>query len=160
MCSVVEAVPYRGQTCPIARELFATMLDVYLVLDKIPETANADTADGRPATRKAAIARLARCLCADEDEFGCQDAMAMADYIAKSQAESLGDAITTVVHRLDTTTPQFIFAGHGGFLFSEALRLSGLPSAEVCRLDRELGVDAARCASAYALARLAAERPA
>jgi probable H4MPT-linked C1 transfer pathway protein len=52
----------------LAAELFATTLDVYLTLGMIPEDPNdRDTADGRPATRKCARARLARMLCADAD---------------------------------------------------------------------------------------------
>src|SRR5205085_10035094 len=44
-----------------AAELFATTLDVYLILGKIPEdSTNLDTADGRPATIDLAHARLAR----------------------------------------------------------------------------------------------------
>ena len=44
-----------------AAELFATTLDVYLLLDWIAEdAADRNTADGRPATKAAAHARLAR----------------------------------------------------------------------------------------------------
>jgi probable H4MPT-linked C1 transfer pathway protein len=50
----------------VAAELFATTLDVYLVLGEVPEdAADRGTADGRAATRRAARARLARMLCAD-----------------------------------------------------------------------------------------------
>src|SRR5262249_41491473 len=51
-----------------AAELFATTLDVYLVLGLIAEDAvDCRTADGRPATRVAAHGRLARMLCADTE---------------------------------------------------------------------------------------------
>ena len=47
-------------------ELFATTLDAYLVLDQVPEDAeDRDTADGRPATRPCAHARLSRMLGGD-----------------------------------------------------------------------------------------------
>ncbi|MBP3959480.1 hypothetical protein J8F10_29905 [Gemmata sp. G18] len=49
-----------------AAELFATTLDVYVMLGNIPEDPNDhDTADSRPATRKYAAARLARMCGAD-----------------------------------------------------------------------------------------------
>ncbi len=45
---MVQSLPYRGQHCPIARELFATTLDVYVTLGDIAEDkANCDTADGQ-----------------------------------------------------------------------------------------------------------------
>src|SRR5262249_4723112 len=51
-----------------AAELFATTLDVYIVLGDLPEDGNdRNTADGRPATRAAAHARLARMRCADAE---------------------------------------------------------------------------------------------
>ena len=49
-----------------AAELFATTLDVCLLLELVAENAgDRDTADGRPATRAAANARLAHMLCGD-----------------------------------------------------------------------------------------------
>src|SRR6202030_2937868 len=44
----------------VAAELFATTLDVYLTLGAFAEDSSTDTADGRPATRPRAHARLAR----------------------------------------------------------------------------------------------------
>ena len=52
----------------VAAELFATTLDVYLLLNKIPEDPNdTDTADGRSATQVYAHARLARMKCSDPE---------------------------------------------------------------------------------------------
>src|SRR5262249_59450212 len=49
-------------------EFFATTLDVYLVLGRIPEDrSDRDTADGRPATVDFAHARLARMLGGDSE---------------------------------------------------------------------------------------------
>ena len=51
------------------------MKDVYLILGDIDEDAtDTDTADSRPATKKAATTRLGRCLCADVDDFNLDDA--------------------------------------------------------------------------------------
>src|SRR5207302_4679388 len=51
-----------------AAEWFATTLDVYLILGELAEhRGDCDTADGRPATRDGAHARLARMLCADRE---------------------------------------------------------------------------------------------
>jgi hypothetical protein len=100
LCAVVGQVPYRGRLCPVAQELFATMRDVYLVLGELPEQADdTQTADGRPATRHAAVARLARVICADETEFDQQDARELAAAAADAQAEQLAAAFCTVLGR-------------------------------------------------------------
>ena len=54
----------------MARELFATTLDVALLLKHMPdEPDNLDTADGRPATKADARRRMSRMVCANDDEF-------------------------------------------------------------------------------------------
>ena len=59
LCAVASHVPLRGRPCPVAAELFATTLDVYLLLGLIPEdAADTNTADGRPATIACALDRL------------------------------------------------------------------------------------------------------
>ncbi len=51
VCAVVDRLPYLGRQSPVAAELFATTADAYLLLDEIPEQADAAwTADGRPLT--------------------------------------------------------------------------------------------------------------
>src|SRR5205085_2396523 len=46
----------------------ATTLDVFLALDDLPpDLADTDTADGRPATREHALARLNRMFCLDAE---------------------------------------------------------------------------------------------
>ncbi len=58
----------------IAAELFATTLDAYLLLGYIPEDAmDANTADGRPATKAYAEARIARMFCADVETSTAED---------------------------------------------------------------------------------------
>jgi len=100
MCAVAGQVPYRGRVCPVAQELFATMRDVYLVLGELPEQPDdTQTADGRPATRAWAIARLARVICADETEFSPDDAYALAVAAADAQTESVSAALARVVSR-------------------------------------------------------------
>ena len=90
VCAVVRSVPYRDQQCPVAGEVFATMRDVYLILGKLPEAArDIHTADGRPATKINARARLGRMICADQQQFHHRDAAAMAEYVAATQLEQL-----------------------------------------------------------------------
>src|SRR5262245_64522603 len=62
-----------------AAEFFATTGDLFLVLAFSPEEpANCDTADGRPATKAAAAARLARMLGGDAETCSTQDITGLA----------------------------------------------------------------------------------
>src|SRR5205823_4508754 len=57
LCGVLRPLSDRG----LAAEFFATMLDVYVFLDLIPENPqDCETADGRPMTKAWARVRLAR----------------------------------------------------------------------------------------------------
>lgn len=153
ICAIVNRVPYRDQECPVARELFATTRDVHLVTGDMPEQPNdRDTADGRPATRENALVRLARCICADIDEFDDEDGSSLASYVSWELRELIQDAVEAVScrHDFDESTP-IVLAGQGefvvnGFLDRSQRRIS---------LAETIGPDAARCAPAFALAKLA-----
>ena len=94
LCAVISQTPYRGQICPVVHEVFATMRDVYLVLDQLAEDpANVQTADGRPATKAAARARLARMVAADGDEFNHRDAVTVAESAADAQVAARHAAV-------------------------------------------------------------------
>ncbi|QJW97198.1 hydantoinase/oxoprolinase family protein [Frigoriglobus tundricola] len=81
----------------VAAELFATTLDVYLVLGMVPEDPNdRDTADGRPATRKYARARLARMFCGDADGVPEDAVEAFASSILSNQIVQLQDCLSRV----------------------------------------------------------------
>lgn len=157
ICAVISHTPYRGATCPLVQELFATMHDAYLILDKAPEEpANMQTADGRAATKDHARARLGRLIAADELEFNHDDAIALATCAADAQIARLATAINQVCARLPSPLQLVIVSGHGEFLAREALRAleSKWP---VISLGEKLGGTASRCAPAHALAVLARE---
>ncbi len=91
--AVARQLPWRGQLCPTAQELFATTWDVYLLLGDLPEEASsAQTADGRPATRRFAHERLARAICADREMVGLDEALEMARAAADAQLSQLAAA--------------------------------------------------------------------
>ena len=157
ICGVTHSLPYRGQRCPVASELFATTRDAYVLLGRLPEDATStDTADNRPLTKAACQMRLGRMLCADEAEFDEQDAIVAAQAVADAQTDHLARAICVVRDRLPARPTKIIVSGHGDFLVAAALALAQ-ERASVVRLSRELGPDASRCAPAHALAVLARE---
>ena len=61
VCALATELPFRGQPTGLAAELFATTLDVFLMLGEIDsDPCDRSTADGRPATIDCARDRLAR----------------------------------------------------------------------------------------------------
>ncbi len=149
-----------GGSCTAA-ELFATTLDVYLLLDHIPEdTADNNTADGRPATKACAEARLARMLCADLETSTAEERRGLAKLILHTQTVTLGFAINDVARRLPALPQTILFAGEGEFLIRLALKAQqDIPPCRVVSLSRELGAAISRSACAYAVAMLAASSP-
>ena len=157
VCALVDHVPYRGQRCPVVQELFATMLDVYLLLDHLVERpADSNTADGKPATKAAARVRLGRMIAADDEEFNHRDAIAIAEAVLKSQVQQIVAAVRQVSSRLAPAPTTYIFSGHGEFLAVRALE-DLPPVAHLVRLSEKLDPLVSRCAPAHALAVLARE---
>ncbi|AWM35835.1 Hydantoinase/oxoprolinase [Gemmata obscuriglobus] len=177
-----------------AAELFATTLDVYLTLNLIPENPNdCDTADGRPATRKHAHARLARMYCADATEVPEDHTRTLAEGVRDEQLAKIRHAVGVVRDRLKymqadgstsflrrlilkrfekTGEPSYDLLENGGDdLLTEGPKICEIvsgsgeflaraaTSADIS-LNDQLGPEVSACAPAYAVAVLAAERPA
>jgi probable H4MPT-linked C1 transfer pathway protein len=162
VCAILESAPYRGGDVPIAQEVFATTLDVYIILKELAEdpTLN-NTADNRPATKGASRRRLARMICADDESFNHRDAVVLATAVRDAQAHRLASAAQRVMNEMPDRPQAFIVAGQGEFLARravEALRSDALGSeAQVVSLARDLGFLVSRCACAHALAVLSRE---
>lgn len=157
VCAVVRELPYGGGECPVAQELFATTRDAYLILQGLPEAPNDhNTADGRPATRAAARARLARMVCADTDTFSDEDAWIAADAIAATQAEHVARALDRVAQLMANPPEVLVISGHGDALVDRVLDARGT-STPIVSLAELAGPLVARCGPAHALATLARE---
>ena len=158
LCAVTSTLPLHGEPCPVMAEWFATMADVYLWLGLLEESAeDMDTADKQPKTRAAASFRLARMVGEDGSTLAEQDIDAIAASAAQAQADLVAMALMqqrTFLGLKDEC--QLITSGHGEFLIDAALRrLQWRPNR--LALSKEIGPDVARCAPAFAIARLAAE---
>lgn len=165
LCAVAQAATYRDVECPLAAELFATTLDVWLTLGHVPEdVADLDTADGRPATKRHARDRLARMICCDRDEFFEDDALAMARSFAARQQSQIANAVGRVRanrrhENRDAECRHVVVSGSGGFLAERVLEADEhLRAVPRTRLADVLSANAAKAACALAVARLAAER--
>ena len=130
------------------------MLDAYLVLGDIAQAPDrTDTADGRPWTRESAIRRIARLACADESEFGDDDARKVAEQAVLAQRSLLASRLVRALSGRPRLPTQVIVAGEGEFLVDRLIH-DHLPSAEVVSITEKLGPAVARCAPAYAVMKL------
>lgn len=141
----------------VAAELFATMLDAYLLTGLMSEdAADRDTADGRPATRDCAHARLARLRCADGESFSMADAQTLAARALEVQWRNVAAAVERALQ--DRPVQRVVLSGSGEVLGRRAVtrsqRLAGLP---ITSLSDELGPALSSAACAYAVACLAAQ---
>jgi probable H4MPT-linked C1 transfer pathway protein len=153
---VTRELPYRGERCPVAAEVFATTLDAYLMLGELPEgSCRGETADGRPADRRHAGDRLARMVCADRTSFTVDDAMTAARAVRDAQERVIGEAIDRVIGRLGSSPSTVVVSGSGEFL---ARRLAAARGARIVSLGEELGPERSAAACAVALAELTRER--
>jgi probable H4MPT-linked C1 transfer pathway protein len=147
-----------------AAELFATTLDVYLVLGKLFEDeSDRHTADGRPATRVAAHARLARMLCADLETSTEAERRNLALRVCNRQMLLIRQAIAKVTENLTGPIETVIISGSGEFLALAALDMPQEPvwrlppQTQVLSLATWLGTNISNAACAYALAQLATD---
>ena len=178
VCAIVPNVPLLDEThpdatggivawtVPVAAELFATSLDVHLVngdISDCPQDQN--TADNRPATRDAALNRLAHVVCCDRNEISDAQLEHIARHVSGQQIAQIAAAIAhrlQYVSNLAGTEPeavQLLLSGSGDWLAERALETCGwnlhLPHIQL-RTMFVRNVSEAACA--FAVARLAAER--
>lgn len=156
LCALLQEVDWQGATCRVAAELFATMLDVFLLLGKIPENPeDTATADGRPATRAAAHNRLAHLLCCDRTELPLEDAVVIAWQFVGAQLRLLRQAVEQVVGEAENLSG-VVISGSGSFLAWLLVKVHPrLRSARRIALAELLSPQAADAACAFAVAQLA-----
>jgi (4-(4-[2-(gamma-L-glutamylamino)ethyl]phenoxymethyl)furan-2-yl)methanamine synthase len=141
----------------VAAELFATMLDVHIVLGLADErAADTDSADGRPFTRGHCHARLARMQCADANEVTDQEIRTLARHAVQRQLQHLGAAVDRVLR--DRPSPrQVVISGSGEGLARQIC--ASHPRLTGCRVVPLLKDDKlSEAAAAYAVAVLAQEQ--
>ncbi len=139
----------------VAAEVFATTLDVYLVLDFLAEDeTDCNTADGRPATKRWAHARLARMLGGDAELVPPEDTGALASASMDRQAALISQAVANVCRRMPERPSVVVISGSGEFLASMVATSAGF---QVVSLTQILGAEISAALCAYAVAILASE---
>jgi hypothetical protein len=140
--------------CPLAAELFATTLDVYLILGLIPEDAeDCHTANGRPATKAAAHDRLARMLCCDREELSLADATVISRFFADAQQRQLRDAVSKVLQRSLGELQAVVVSGSGSCVAKRLVtEMAKSKRFQIVSLNSHLGDKLSEAACAYAIA--------
>lgn len=155
VAAIVRSLPWRGRLHPVASELFAQAIDVWLLVEELAEDPAANqTADGGPATRLAARRRLARMLLADPDDVSQDDARAMAVWCADRQGRQVARALARLAAGCGWLPRSVVLSGHGGCLARRALTQLGW-DVDLISLPEILGVKVSRAAPAHALAAIA-----
>jgi probable H4MPT-linked C1 transfer pathway protein len=109
VAAIVSSIPLRNGTARVSSELFAQSGDVHLVLGNITEEEyTTETADGRGKTRREAMARLARVVCADIEMLTEQEIVQIARYVHNRQIEQVAEGLSQVYSRTKTLTAEKI----------------------------------------------------
>lgn len=146
VCGLVSDLEYQGISTPVMNELFATIDDALLLLGHTDEAVDdCSSADGKPRSRSLAANRLARMIGLDRRNINTRDAELLAHQVIEAATTKIEHAINQ--HREHHS---WVLSGHGQVLLSVPDRTSTLHLAD------HLGTEVARCAPAYAVARLRA----
>jgi (4-(4-[2-(gamma-L-glutamylamino)ethyl]phenoxymethyl)furan-2-yl)methanamine synthase len=154
VCAFSQDLLFRGSSVSLSGEVFATMRDVHVLLESIPSDANCrDTADGQPADQHHSGQRLARMLCADQEELTTAELLCVAKQVRAAQLKSIGSAIGRVVSS-QQKKPQTIFlSGTGSVILEEFLR-DYFPSSCLTTLGEKMSAALSIVAPAFSVANL------
>ncbi len=159
LCALATELPLRGVPTGLAAEIFASTLDVYLLLGDIaPNPSDLSTADGRPATIAAARDRLARMVCADRDGISDEDARHPCRIRRSLPHESSRPGCRARCAATIGRPSAAVIAGSGDFLARRVALRAIEPGGTVVSLTEAWGPLASSAGCAYALATLASER--
>ncbi len=96
ICSLLEHLELNGQRIGVARELFATIKDAFILLGNVDEDPeNRQTADGRPAEFKFAAQRFAKMVCTDADLLASESLAAAAEQAVSSLENTIAQSLQT-----------------------------------------------------------------
>jgi probable H4MPT-linked C1 transfer pathway protein len=145
VAAIVDSIPVRGRVARVSSELFAQSGDVHLILGNIgKEEYTAETCDGRGKTRREAMARLARVVCADTSMLTEQEIVDMAKFVYDRQVEQITGGLKQVRERIKPSLQEktVVVTGLGrNFLARKAAENAGFK--DIIDMKEYLGADAA-----------------
>lgn len=115
----------RDRYCPIAKERYAQMADVYNILGSIKEKDYiCETPDGKGRSIEDSKRRLARIVCCDLEDLEDCDVVHIADEIKMVEINMLSDGINKILNKKewDGRIENIFIAGSGEFVVRDALK--------------------------------------
>lgn len=144
VAAIVDAVPVQGRMTRVSSELFAQSGDVHLILGNIrPKEYTAEACDGRGKTKREAMARLARVVCADTDMLTEEEILDMAKFVYIRQVEQIAGSLKQVFERIKPLLKEetAVVTGLGrNFLAKKAAEKAGFK--KVVDMKEYLGAEA------------------
>jgi len=120
IATLLQSVTLDRVQTPVSSEYFAISADAHLILGHItPAQYSCDTPDKKEKTKKAALRRLARVVCADLDEIGNDGAYQIAELFWEKQRGLICDQVRRVTAQV--VARQVIVGGIGAHLFCQEL---------------------------------------
>jgi len=145
VAAIVDGIPVRGRVAQVSSELFAQSGDVHLILGNIREKEyTAEACDGRGKTRREAMARLARVVCADTEMLTEQEILDMAKFVYYKQVEQISGGLKQVYERIKPSLQEKMVAVTGlgrNFLARKAAENAGFK--DIIDMKKYLGAEAA-----------------
>ena len=160
IAALLRETEIRGQSCPLASELFATTADAYVVTGDLEiDESDRATADGRSLTLEYSRHRLARMVCADTFEIGEDSIQRLAESARDNQQQMILEACQSIIQRSDNRIANVMISGSGRFLARRIIKsLPELHDAEIHDMSEIFSSEWADAACACAVAQLAIER--
>ena len=145
IATIVNRIPVRGCMTRVSSELFSQSGDVHLLLGNIErKDYTAETCDGRGKTRREALARLARVVCADMDMLTEQEIIEIAKFVYSQQIEQIANGLKQVSERIKPMLQKEtgVVVGLGRkFLARKAAQKAGFKC--IVDMNELIGIDAA-----------------
>ena len=154
-----KSVPFHGHWRPLMHEHFATMADVYRVLENLPDGVDLhDTADGKGKSTMESVNRIAHMIGSDNLDGSMQDWGGVAQFFAEQQLRLIHDgAVQVISHGKVRPSGNLITAGIGAKIASTLADRLGFTThdfADLANATPECHQQASYTAPAVAVARL------
>ena len=161
LCAISNQDEVDSESYRLAAELFATTLDIALLLDDVAEDPNDfGTANFKAATKSESRIRLARMLCSDCDQLSEFELIKVAKQFRRHQLDRFSEAFRQVLDSTIRPPNMLILSGEGEYLTRQLLEVHfrDRQKLQTISLNQILSTDHSQAACAYALAILGQER--
>lgn len=159
--AIADRAPFGGEWIGLMAEHFATMADVYRLLDQLPGYADQmPAADGGEKTREGSARRLARMLGRDFESAPLDDWRRAAEFLREQQLMKIRSSCERQLSRgLLAQSAPFVGAGVGRFLVETLAQRLGFPYVDFMNFfplpEGDETITTGDCAPAVAVACLA-----